>query len=304
MQKALRLNNTGFMAMPSQHDPITKLGGNEEYLFGLSNYSEPWEAWTPAVFKDFFDFQTGRDGWVVAGAPWNDVRMNCSYNNGIQSCMGSCVNHEMGADALAFQRTVAARSTAAGLRSLMYGPLPPEVLRAAGLSSRARYFHAEISSESNASTKYSDSRITGKDGKHIFYACDAYYGLYLGNDTNAYGRELLRSIERGFREMNFTGLYHDEAGTTATAYTFHLCKPSRYRCHLGYILLKVATISYGVADRGQSDGAARPDDEACRRDARGHPAAPAPAQAEDPRGGVGARRCAVDEWPACHADFP
>ena len=125
VQKALRLNNTGFMAMPSQHDPITALGGNEEYLFGLANYSEPWEAWTPAVFKDFFDFQTGRDGWVVAGAPWNDVRMNCSYNNGIQSCMGSCVNHEMGADALAFQRTVAARSTAAGLRSLMYGPLPP-----------------------------------------------------------------------------------------------------------------------------------------------------------------------------------
>ena len=49
--------------------------------------------------------------------------MNCSYNNGIQSCMGSCVNHEMGADALGFQRTVAARSAAANLRSLMYGPL-------------------------------------------------------------------------------------------------------------------------------------------------------------------------------------
>ena len=64
---------------------------------------------------------------VVAGAPWNDVRMNCSYNNGLQSCMGSCVNHEMGADALAFQRTVAARSAAANLRSLMYGPLPPEL---------------------------------------------------------------------------------------------------------------------------------------------------------------------------------
>eukprot|EP01046_Picozoa_sp_COSAG06_P045435 COSAG06_NODE_6280_length_3001_cov_2.106134_7_plen_38_part_01 len=37
------------------------------------------------------------------------------------------------------------------------------------------YFHAEISTESDAATKYADAVITNMTGGQIFYACDHYY---------------------------------------------------------------------------------------------------------------------------------
>ena len=196
------LNTTGFMSMPSDHDPITKLGGNEEYQFGLSNWSMPWEDWSLDTLSSFFQFQGF--GWVVAGAPWAGKRMNCSYNNGIQTCMGSCVSTELPADAEKFMRTVAQRVNAVGggRRALMY-------------------FHAEISSETNAAEKYPDAIITNPSGEQIFYACDKYYGLFLPNETNSYGQQLMRSIELAF-SMGYTGIYHDEAGVTSSAYTYHL----------------------------------------------------------------------------------
>jgi hypothetical protein len=194
------LNTTGFMMMPSAHDPITKRGGNEEYQFDLTNWSTPWENWSTATLGAFLEFQGF--GWVVAGVPWTDARMNCSYNNGDQSCMGSCVSTEMPADAEQFLRTVASRVNATGRRSLMY-------------------LHAEISSETNASSKYPDAIITAPTGEQIFYACNEYYGLFLPNETNSYGKELMRSIELAFT-LGFTGIYHDEAGTTSSAYTHHL----------------------------------------------------------------------------------
>ena len=58
------------------------------------------------------------------------------------------------------------------------------------------YFHAEISTESDAATKYADAVITNRTGGQIFYACDHYYGLFLPNETNSYGKELLRSVEK------------------------------------------------------------------------------------------------------------
>eukprot|EP01048_Picozoa_sp_COSAG05_P000129 COSAG05_NODE_3_length_51333_cov_129.132080_29_plen_129_part_00 len=63
--------------------------------------------------------------------------------------------------------------------------------------------------------------MTNPNGEQYFYACDHYYGLYLPNTTNSYGKALLRSVERAFT-LGFTGLYHDDAGVTASAYSFHM----------------------------------------------------------------------------------
>ena len=126
----------------------------------------PWEHWSIETLASFFQFQGF--GWVVGGAPWAGKRMNCSYNNGMQTCVGSCVSKELPADAEQFMRTVAQR-----------------VKQAGGGRQSLMYFHAEISSETNAAEKYSDAIITNPSGAQIFYACNKYYGLFLPNETNS-----------------------------------------------------------------------------------------------------------------------
>ena len=64
---------------------------------------------------------------------WRGERMNCSYNNGIQDCMGTCVLEDEHADAEEAERLVAERVAATGHRAL-------------------RYFHAEISTEANGTS--------------------------------------------------------------------------------------------------------------------------------------------------------
>ena len=177
------LNNTGYMYLNSKNNPIAKLGGNEEYEWGLANYSMPWEDWSQETLASTLAFQGF--GWVISAVGWRGERMNCSYNNGIQDCMGTCVLEDEHTDAEEAERLVAERVTATGHRAL-------------------RYFHAEISTEANASTKYADSVMTNPSGEQYFYACDKYYGLYLPNTTNSYGKALLRSVEKAFT-LGFTG---------------------------------------------------------------------------------------------------
>ena len=199
-----RLNSTGYMGLNSQQNPINKMGGNEEYQWGLAKYSMPWENWSNDTLRTVLDFQGF--GWVTSWAPWTGRKMNCSYNNGIQSCMGTCVSTDLPPSGEQYLRTVAERVSATGRRALMY-------------------FHAEISTEAGAATKYADAVITGPSGNQTFYACPKgahqYYGLFLPNETNSYGQELHRTIEKAF-ELGFGGLYHDEAGNTASSYTYHL----------------------------------------------------------------------------------
>eukprot|EP01052_Picozoa_sp_SAG31_P043358 SAG31_NODE_7197_length_1759_cov_1.663253_2_plen_251_part_01 len=100
-----RLNCTGYMALNSQHNPISEMGGNEEYQWGLGNYSMPWEEWSNETLQSVLDFQGF--GWVTSWAPWTGHKMNCSYNNGIQSCMGTCMSTDLPVDGEQYLRTVA-----------------------------------------------------------------------------------------------------------------------------------------------------------------------------------------------------
>ena len=56
----------------------------------------------------------------------------------------------------------------------------------------------------------------------MYYACagtpEQQYPLFLADGTNAYSAALDQVIERAFT-LGFTGIFHDEASTSASAYT-------------------------------------------------------------------------------------
>eukprot|EP01046_Picozoa_sp_COSAG06_P045434 COSAG06_NODE_6280_length_3001_cov_2.106134_6_plen_101_part_00 len=58
--------------------------------------------------------QTGDVRRVISAPPWLNRRMNCSYNNGIMDCMGTCVSADMPPDGEAALRLAAARLQATG----------------------------------------------------------------------------------------------------------------------------------------------------------------------------------------------
>ena len=96
------------------------------------------------------------------------------------------------------------------------------------------YFHAYISTETNASTKYSDSLVTDRHGEQVYYInCDDNshhaYPLFFGNLTNTYVRELSDYVTCIFDKFGFGGMYHDEAATSNTAYTFSAWAPAPIR---------------------------------------------------------------------------
>ena len=85
------------------------------------------------------------------------------------------------------------------------------------------YFHAYISTEKNATAKYQDSLVTDRHGHQVYYInCTSghNYPLFVGTTANSYGKELDQYVESVFAKFNFGGLYHDEAATTKTSYTF------------------------------------------------------------------------------------
>jgi hypothetical protein len=129
--------------------------------------------------------------------------MNCSYNNGIETCFGSCILSEMPPDATAAQQLFAQRMRAAGRQALMY-------------------FHAFISTETNATQKYEECEITDRNNRQVYYACpgtpNQNYPLFLADGTNAYSAALDKVIERAFT-LGFSGIFHDEASSSASSYT-------------------------------------------------------------------------------------
>lgn len=129
--------------------------------------------------------------------------MSCSYNNGIETCFGSCILEEMPPDATAAQQLFAQRMRAAGRQALMY-------------------FHAFISTETNATQKYEECEIKDSTNRQVYYACpgtpEKNYPLFLADGTNEYSAALDKVIERAFT-LGFSGIFHDEASSSASSYT-------------------------------------------------------------------------------------
>ena len=55
--KTQLVNSTSYMFLNSEDNPIAKMGGNEEYQWGLQNYSMPWESWSNETLASVLEFQ-------------------------------------------------------------------------------------------------------------------------------------------------------------------------------------------------------------------------------------------------------
>jgi hypothetical protein len=64
--KTQLVNSTSYMFLNSKDNPIAKMGGNEEYQWGLQNYSMPWESWSNETLASVLEFQGF--GWCEKNA--------------------------------------------------------------------------------------------------------------------------------------------------------------------------------------------------------------------------------------------
>jgi hypothetical protein len=84
------------------------------------------------------------------------------------------------------------------------------------------YFHAFLSGEVNASSKYYDDRLLDNTGEQLCWdqtrcpeSCSEFPYFY-GTSTNAYGKELDAYIDKVFA-LGMDGIYHDESAFSVTA---------------------------------------------------------------------------------------
>ena len=110
-------------------------------------------------------------------------------------CTGSCFVHEL------------PEESAAGLRLLVqrFREMPDADDRKRPL---LLYMDTWLSSETNASAKYPESRIMTKDGKQLTYghcAAGTDYPLFFGTAENAYGKQLDAYVDKALA-MGYTGI--------------------------------------------------------------------------------------------------
>ena len=110
-------------------------------------------------------------------------------------CTGSCFVHEL------------PEESAAGLRLLVqrFREMPDADDRHRPL---LLYMDTWLSSETNASAKYPESRIMTKDGKQLTYghcAAGTDYPLFFGTAENAYGKQLDGYVDKALG-MGYTGI--------------------------------------------------------------------------------------------------
>ena len=91
------------------------------------------------------------------------------------------------------------------------------------------YTEFALSTEPGASTLYTDSQWLNASGAQIAYeTCPMNrdktgpgrdYNLFFGNETNSYGKQLERMVQKVMK-MGFDGIYHDDFMAEGTSYTF------------------------------------------------------------------------------------
>lgn len=87
------------------------------------------------------------------------------------------------------------------------------------------YFHPYIDTETNASKKYPDSLAVDQNGVQQVYARCALgtdRPLFIPTDTNSYGKVLNGYVPLTMDKYKMGGIYHDEFGGSAWAYTYNI----------------------------------------------------------------------------------
>jgi len=80
------------------------------------------------------------------------------------------------------------------------------------------YFHAQLSTEPNAETKYADSRLLDSTGKQLNYPYAYKMPLYLPTLKNSYGKALWNVINADLDTIKADGLYWDEMNWSMLRY--------------------------------------------------------------------------------------
>ncbi len=84
------------------------------------------------------------------------------------------------------------------------------------------YLHPAICTEPGAEKKYADCRLLDATGGHVTspYRYPVY--MYLASLDNAYGRDLFRTVEKIFKDINPGGIYMDEISRgSMPQYAYH-----------------------------------------------------------------------------------
>ena len=140
--------------------------------------------------------------WVATDIPWADRPSKCEH--GQHQAQGSGFVHDVAEDCLQYIRDLARLVKAAR----------PKVKVLV-------YFHAFLSGEANATTKYARDRLLDDQGKQLCYdrsvcakACEEWPVFY-GTSTNEYGKQLDAYVDKVF-DLGADGIYHDESAFSET----------------------------------------------------------------------------------------
>eukprot|EP01043_Picozoa_sp_COSAG02_P061135 COSAG02_NODE_8146_length_2690_cov_3.119259_1_plen_740_part_00 len=199
-EPSIQLNGTGYLSMN------TNLPDVDYSELEDAGFVEPWKEWSNRTWTEFLNQQAMH--FITSDIPYTDKAEVCRPQQRLY-CTGSCFVHELPAE------------SAAGLRLLI------ERLRALPNSTATThpvlmYMDTWLSSETDAATKYKDSRILTKDGTQLTYGKCAKgkdYPLFFGTTRNNYGKELDAYVSKAL-DFGFAGIYHDDFMLNNVGYTF------------------------------------------------------------------------------------
>ena len=198
----------GSMSYRTMHEPMLDNAG---YGIGVpSTKDQPacWEDMNDHQFTQLLDHQAMH--FVVNTIPYGNYTPQCPLAE--RRCYGSCFTNTLDEYSESEMRMLINRSHT-------LAPERPVLV----------YTEFALSTEPGASTLYKDSQWLNASGAQIAYeTCPMNrdktgpgrdYNLFFGNETNSYGKQLERMVQKVMK-MGFDGIYHDDFMAEGTSYTF------------------------------------------------------------------------------------
>lgn len=159
-----------------------------------AGYPGDWRQWDRADMANFLRDQGIR--YVIAGGAPRKAQNQFAH--------GSAFLYELGSDSEAFHRD-----------------LIKKVHEANNAVKVLVYFNSLISTETGADTKYHEDRIVDGTGNQVGYPSDpSHLPLFYGTETNKYGRELEKYVEKALTDFGADGIYIDEFSQLAARYNY------------------------------------------------------------------------------------
>jgi alpha-galactosidase len=178
-----------------------------------NNRSGDFTTWTPETTRRVLN-ESGMK-YLITTIPWTDIPSTCEKGK-YKYAHGSAFVHNL------------APSCEQYIKDLV------RVTKAADPDFKVLvYFHAFVSGETNASSKYHKDRVLRADGTQQCYAScckewPLFYPMQLpgSQEANAYAEQLDLYLDKVF-ELGADGIYHDESSYSVSPYTW-ITDPDRW----------------------------------------------------------------------------